>query len=73
MIRHLKYQAKQCQENLDVFKAGMVTVQDESSMMVELANPKEKDYIMMCALHRGERVFTFQNFLMEQELLRREI
>ena len=34
-------------ENLDVFKAGMITVQDESSMMVGIAaNPKEKDYII---------------------------
>ena len=43
-------------ENLDVFKAGMVTVQDESSMMVGIAaNPKEKDYIIdVCAAPGGK-------------------
>ena len=43
-------------ENLDVFKAGMITVQDESSMMVGIAaNPKEKDYIIdVCAAPGGK-------------------
>ena len=62
-------------ENLDVFKAGMITVQDESSMMVGIAaNPKEKDYIIdVCAAPGGKSLHVYQNFLMEPELLRREI
>ena len=41
---------------LDVFKAGMVTVQDLSSMMAGLAaNPKEGDYIIdVCAAPGGK-------------------
>lgn len=43
-------------ENLDVFKAGMITVQDESSMMVGIvANPKVGDYIIdVCAAPGGK-------------------
>ncbi len=43
-------------EELDVFKAGMITVQDESSMMVAIAaNPKESDYIIdVCAAPGGK-------------------
>lgn len=43
-------------EKLDVFKAGMITVQDESSMMVGIAaNPKENDYIIdVCAAPGGK-------------------
>lgn len=42
--------------NLDVFKAGMITVQDLSSMMAGLAaNPKQGDYIIdVCAAPGGK-------------------
>ena len=42
--------------DLDVFNSGMITVQDLSSMMVELAaNPKEGDYVIdVCAAPGGK-------------------